>query len=186
MTRWMLRTLGSCALCAALLTPPLTGVATAQAPAAVSSHDVLFVMDAAMSNLAEIQLAQLALEQSTDEDVRAFAQDMVTDHSSSLADLVTRAQAAGIAMPDNLTNGIPTLPPNDTADRSGGAFDVTYMKGQVLAHQRTIALYAAEAKNGGDADLQAYATQTLPTLMEHLQEAKQALRRVKKGSSQNQ
>jgi putative membrane protein len=51
---------------------------------------------------------------------------------------------------------------------SGAAFDSAYLKGQVVAHKRTIALFKKEAASGHDKSFVSFAKSTLPTLDMHL------------------
>jgi putative membrane protein len=51
---------------------------------------------------------------------------------------------------------------------TGDTFDKSYIKAQVQAHQNTIALFRKEIASGHDADAQAFAKATLPTLRSHL------------------
>jgi putative membrane protein len=153
----------------------------AQPQASVSSADVLFVLDAALSNVMEIQHAQLALQHARNERVRQFAQAMIADRSMALADLISRAEAKGIALPDNLTADLPALPANDV--QTSESFDALYMKGQVLAHIRSLNLYRDEARKGTDADIRAYAAATAPEIARNLREARRLLRRVSRAAN---
>jgi putative membrane protein len=55
---------------------------------------------------------------------------------------------------------------------SGAEFDREYMKHQVADHDKAVALFERQAKNGKDAELKAFAERTLPTLKEHQQMAR--------------
>jgi putative membrane protein len=61
---------------------------------------------------------------------------------------------------------------------SGADFDREYMKQQVADHDKTVALFEKQSKNGKDAELKAFADRTLPTLREHQQMAKDINSRV--------
>jgi putative membrane protein len=153
----------------------------AQQAAALNSVDVLFVNDAAMSNVAEIMLAQIALQEATDSDVRAFAQQMITEHTAALTTLVQLATAKGITLPTGFSSLTPgSFPSSLTHDER--QFDITYMSGQVLAHERSIDLFEKEAARGSDPDLRAYAQNNLPDLQEHLRLATKTLRRAKRNN----
>jgi putative membrane protein len=56
--------------------------------------------------------------------------------------------------------------------RSAKSFDQAYANNQVKAHEATIEIFEDEIKNGEDAELKAFATETLPKLKAHLVEAK--------------
>ncbi len=52
------------------------------------------------------------------------------------------------------------------------AFDRKFVHDMVAGHEKAIAEYQREAKDGQNADVKAYATQALPTLQKHLQTAR--------------
>ena len=171
-------------IAAAALGSPLAAVAqtTTQAPAAtgeaagakhtVSAADTRFVKTASEGGLAEVQLSQLALKQSQNDDVRNFAQKMVDDHTKA------NDQLKEIASKDNLE--IPaSLDPKHQAriDKmsklSGPEFDKAYIKDQLKDHEQDVSEFQKEAQNGTDPNVKQFAASTLPTLQEHLNMVKQ-------------
>jgi putative membrane protein len=78
------------------------------------------------------------------------------------------------------------------AKLSGPEFDREYMRHQVADHDKAVALFEKQAKNGKDSELKAFAERTLPTLKEHQQLARELNSKVggkmnssDKGSKQN-
>jgi putative membrane protein len=125
-----------------------------------------FMTKAAESGLAEVLTSQLATSKSTNEEVKAFAQRMVDDHTKANDEL------KGLAGNKNVT--LPTTPnakQRATHDRlntlSGADFDREYMREQVRMHNEAVALFEKETRNGRDQDVKAWAGKTLPTLREH-------------------
>jgi anaerobic selenocysteine-containing dehydrogenase len=53
-----------------------------------------------------------------------------------------------------------------------GGVDRAYMAGQLADHEQAVSLFTAEAKEGQDAELKAFAAKTLPALQGHLQLAR--------------
>jgi putative membrane protein len=53
----------------------------------------------------------------------------------------------------------------------GDAFDQDYIRGQITAHQETAQLVEYEIGSGQDWRLKAFASQTLPVVMQHLEMA---------------
>jgi len=51
----------------------------------------------------------------------------------------------------------------------GDAFDKAYSKMMVSDHKKDIAEFKHEASSGADPQVKSFASQTLPTLQEHLQ-----------------
>jgi putative membrane protein len=64
-------------------------------------------------------------------------------------------------------------PPSGTASSD---FDAGWTAEMIAGHERSAALYRAQAQNGEDKDLRNYARETLPTIERHLAE----LRRLQK------
>ena len=71
------------------------GLAFAQA---MSAQD--FVNEAASGGMFEVQSSQLALERGQGDEVKAFAQMMITDHTANNEELKAAAEAAGVTVPD--------------------------------------------------------------------------------------
>ena len=143
--------------------------AAAAAPAAAMSAQE-FVNNAASGGLFEVQSSQLALERSQNQAVQEFAQMMITDHTAVNEELAALAQAKGLTVPGEIM-GPPAQHMAAVQAAEGDNFDSTYMQHQLQAHQETIMMFQAEAQNGSDPDLRAFAEKTLPALNAHLQHA---------------
>jgi len=66
--------------------------------------------------------------------------------------------------------------------RSAKSFDQAYANNQVKAHEATIEIFEDEIKNGNDEQLKTFATETLPKLKAHLEQAK-ALAKAHRGDA---
>jgi len=157
---------------AAGLGPSATGALPHAGPANLASADQAFVLKAAQGGIAEIQLAQLAQQRAESDAVKQFAQKMIDDHTTNNAQLVKLATAEGVSPPSEtsvqqqkMSQHLETL--------SGAKFDHAYMRGQIHAHMMMLKLFQAEAGGGQDAQLKAFAAQTVPTIQEHLSMAQQ-------------
>lgn len=136
-----------------------------------------FVREAAMGNMHEIALGELALERSTNEQVRAFATRMIQDHTLLQNNLSTTARAQSIGMPMGMTALHQDVTQN-LSGLEGARFDRAYMEQMVADHERTIALHERQARNDGNPAMAAAAEQALPVLRDHLREAQQILSRM--------
>lgn len=130
-----------------------------------------FVDEVSAKSIAEVESAKLALTKSTSTDVQAFAQKMITDHSSSNMELASIASRKNLEVADEaeLTNKAKKFV---LEQRDGQSFDEAYAKNQVEAHEDTIELFQRAAVSD-DADIAAFAKQTLPKLQHHLKMAKE-------------
>ncbi|MFL6447248.1 MAG: DUF4142 domain-containing protein [Bryobacteraceae bacterium] len=140
--------------------------------AASGTSDQNFVEFAAQTDMTEAHLGQMAAEQATGQNVKDFAQMLVTDHTNDYKQLATVAGKANIDVPKGLDAAHnKMIAPFEKS--KGAAFDHRYAHEMVLGHEKAIAQYKQESEKGTNADLKAYATQALPTLEKHLQAAKE-------------
>ena len=143
----------------------------------MTNEDKEFVTMAGMGGLAEMQMANLALQKASSADVKAFAQRMITDHSKSNAEIAEFATTKGLALATEL-GGEPRAAFEHLSALSGAAFDKAYMQHMVEDHETDVAEFDKASTSASDADLKAWAGRTLPTLKEHLELAKQTARKV--------
>jgi putative membrane protein len=149
-----------------------TGATGEQAGMAnMSSQDHDFLMDAAMGGLMEVELGKVAAQQGSSEGVKQFGQRMVDDHSKANTELMTLASGKGITLPTEL-DAKHREEVTKLSAMSGAEFDRAYMNMMVSDHNKDVAAFEKESTKGGDPDLKAFATKTLPTLKEHQQLAK--------------
>jgi putative membrane protein len=162
---------------AGLVLMPIAAPAQTQ-PTSPNSVDRQFVQQAALANEQEIKDAQ-AEQNSPNPNIRLFAQTMLRDHGKSLSQLAADANELSLAYPRSglvaTTQGQPSKSTGQNAMASALP-PQQYMQQQVQAHQKTIALYENEMKNGGSEMLRTYAGATLPVLKNHLAMAQQFLR----------
>lgn len=167
MTRFPLRLAARVAVVSSLL-----AVSSAWAADKLAAADAAMLKDIAQANIAEIETGKMALEKSSDAEVRKFAQMMVDDHSKGLADVKTLATAKGAELPDS-----PDVKHKTTALEfkalSGGMFDSRYVKqAGVGDHEATEKLLKKTQSQAKDADLKALAGKMLPVVQTHLQHAR--------------
>lgn len=134
--------------------------------------DSVFVRGAATSGANEIQAGRVAQQKATDPAVRAYAAQMVEDHTTANTQLKAILSTKGVSVaeaPD--AEHVAALA--KLSAMSGAAFDRAYMQQMVVDHQMTVALFDAETRNGTDRDIRSFAGTTLPILQHHLQMAQQ-------------
>jgi putative membrane protein len=166
---------GGLAACASSDTATMAAADTGMAidaAAAAPASPMAYVAAAGASDMFEIQSSQVALQKSTNPDVKAFAQMMVDHHTKTTADLMAAAKQAGLNPPP------PALPADKARmiaalqSASPGAFNEMYMKGQVAGHEEALAIHTGYADKGDSAPLKAAAAKTAPIVSSHLERAR--------------
>lgn len=177
-----LRTMQSFVLSLGLLLPIGTALAaeTKTSNNKLSGADSDFVKEAAQGGTMEVQLGKLAQEKAADEKVKQFGKRMEQDHSKANEELKKITSDKGIQLSTDLDKKHKTKIDKLTK-LSGADFDKQYMDAMVSDHKEDIKKFQRVADKGKDADLKQFASQTLPTLKEHLQLAESTAQQVKSG-----
>ncbi len=137
----------------------------------MSASDTEFANMAAMGGEAEIKMAEVAMQKSSNKMVKKYASKMMKDHMKAGKNLDK------VAMKKNMTL---SKTPNEEQmqmmtqlqQASGADFDKMYIEmAGVQAHQKMETLFQGEVSGGSDADLKAFAAKTLPTVQMHLKMA---------------
>jgi len=145
---------------------------------ALSSSGRTFVEKAAAENAAEVKLGKLAKDKASHDDVKKFAERMVEDHQKANdrlkdVDIVPQDVFASAAQPKPEHQEV-----HDRLSKlSGDEFDREYMQHMVKDHEKAVKLFSKQADETSDRELSQFARRTLPTLENHLEEAK----RIHKG-----
>jgi putative membrane protein len=143
--------------------------------------DQEFLKQAMAAGNAEVQFGQLAEKRASNEKVREFAKEMVTDHKDANKKLAEHAKNLKIAV---VVGGL-TLDKDrreiykQLSKLEGKEFDQEYIKQMVKDHEEAIKLFEKQAKSGTDPDLKKYASDTLPTLKKHLEHARKVAAELK-------
>ena len=147
-------------------------VHTLQAQADLPRAERKFLEAAAQHSMAEIQAGRLAGRKATNPQAKQLGQQVAEDQEKSYAEVVQLAKAKSI--------GLPMQPDKDEAGRtakleklSGPEFDRKFVDTVVRDHEDEVKAFQKMAKNARDPDVRAYAGKTLPTLVGHLQMARQ-------------
>ncbi|HEY5047887.1 MAG TPA: DUF4142 domain-containing protein [Rhizomicrobium sp.] len=168
-----------------------TGVATSLAVGCLASaafaspNATDFRHQAMASDAFEIASSKIALGQSTNPQIDAFAKMMIHDHSlttkhllmgSGMTQADIDAKLAAGADGKHAANDLVDQSHADMLDKLGSEkgkdFDSDYMSDQVSGHKDAVSLFEDYAKNGDDRSLKSWARKTLPKLKMHLARAK--------------
>ena len=141
----------------------------------VSATD--YVKLAADSDMYEIQSSRLALTKSKRDDVKAFAQQMITDHTGTTKSLMAalKNNDRTIARPSTQLSSANAAKLALLKKAPKATFDDMYLQQQAQAHQAAWALHKGYATDGTDPALKQVASTAVPVIERHLQHAKQML-----------
>jgi putative membrane protein len=137
-----------------------------------------FLKHADEIDMAEVKLGKLAQQDASSAAIKHFGERMVTDHSKMNKGLREIAQKKGITLPEKLDQKHQELC-DQLSKMKGADFDRAYSKDMVSGHEKAVERFEAEAKNGQDPEVKAWAEKWLPTLREHLKLARDAVKDVR-------
>jgi putative membrane protein len=100
----------------------------------VKAADKTFVNDMIIANMGEVELGKLAVERSSNAEVKKFGQMMIDDHTKAGDKLKAVASAHNIPIPTDLDSKHRDLR-DRLAKLNGSAFDHEYMEAMVDGHK---------------------------------------------------
>jgi putative membrane protein len=132
----------------------------------ISRKDRMFMEKAAAGGMEEVDLGNAVKDKASDQQVKDFANKMVTDHTKANDELQALMTQKGLSAP----TAIPAK--NKAKDdklkaKSGADLDKAYMADMVKDHDKDVKEFQNEATNGNDPDVKAWAAKTVTTLQEH-------------------
>jgi putative membrane protein len=143
----------------------------ASAPAsAIDANDRDFARRAAIADMAEIELANLAKQKAKTDAVREYAEHLLTDHQQSSEKLKALAAQKNIALPKDL-DSVHKAKRDKLAALDGPEFEKAYIDGMIKDHRRVLQEFQTEAKKTKDAEFKAFASEIEPKLRQHLDHA---------------
>ncbi len=134
-----------------------------------SPSDLQFVKKALQGGMAEVQLGQLALQKSSNDQVKQFAQRMIDDHTKMINDMKPIASQLGIKIP----NGPDKKDKAEIAKLSalsGSDFDQAYVKDMVKDHKMDDSDFKSEISSGQSQMVKDAASKGDPIIESHLQQ----------------
>ncbi|MDW6026623.1 DUF4142 domain-containing protein [Mesorhizobium sp. BAC0120] len=131
--------------------------------AADSAQD--FVDKAASGGIFEVDSSKIAQDKARDQSVKDFAQKMIDDHGKANAKLKTIAGEEKLKVPTELDAKHKS--DLDALRSAKDPVDNEYVQMQRDAHTDAVKLFESYAKDGDNAQLKAFAQETVPTLKMH-------------------
>jgi putative membrane protein len=130
-----------------------------------------FVKMVSSSNKFEIDSSKLAVDKAASAEVKAFAEQMIADHTKAgeefMATLKKEGQQPAAELTPKHSDQLKQL--EGTGDQD---FDATYVSLQEAAHVEAVDLFRTYSEKPDDPALGEFAKKTLPTLEMHLEHVK--------------
>jgi putative membrane protein len=136
----------------------------------VSAKDKSFMEEAAKGGMMEVEMGQMATKQGKSADVKKIGKRMVSDHTKANNELMALAKKKGV----DLSKEKPKMDKMDDAN-----FDKEYINAMVKDHEKDLAAFQEEAKDGSDPDVKAFAAKTSEVIKKHLAMVKAAQEKMK-------
>lgn len=133
--------------------------------------DQQFVDFAAQTDMMEANVGQLAQNQASSQQVKDYANTLVTDHTTDYGQLSQAAKQANLTVPNALDKEHDTMIA-PMQKLKAAAFDHKYAQEMVAGHTKAIEIYQKEATSAQNDAIKSYASNALPVLQKHLSGAK--------------
>lgn len=142
------------------------GAQASGSSASVPGADKKFAMMAAESDLAELQVSNLALQKSSNDDVKKMAQKLIDDHTKTSDAMKQIASQKGMTLPTE-PNAKHKALATKLQGESGDQFDKDYVAANSMDHHKVVSAFEKEASSGKDPEIKGFASQFLPAIQEH-------------------
>jgi putative membrane protein len=130
--------------------------------------DADFVANTVAANYGEIKFAQLANQRSADPELKKIATMLVTEHTKTLDELKSLAQAKAITVPVEEDDEA-RRKTERFSDEAGKDFDKKWCKEMIDRHEESINKFEKRLDKTEDPELKAWINKTLPHLRMHLE-----------------
>jgi len=169
--------------CVAVLLVGVSARADNTAGKVGATDERMFLQSASNGGLAEVELGKLAEQRGSNAAVKGFGARMVKDHGAANKELQTLAARKGVSFPARIDRKDEDLRER-LSKLSGEAFDRAYIDAMMTDHQHDVAAFREASESASDADIREFAGRALPTLMEHLDEARRIQTAIEGGGAQ--
>ena len=167
---------------AGVLALPVSATLAQDAPKAaaesvVQQQDQQFATKAAADNMAELELARVAQQRASGDEVKDYAATLLEDHQKAGEELKKISEEQKLTLPSE-------LPPEaekakeELSALSGDAFDRAYVEQMITDHEKAVQLFEEEAAKGQNEALKQFASSKVQTLRMHLDRARQLEREM--------
>lgn len=125
-----------------------------------------FIIQATAGGLKETESGTLAVSKAQSKSVKSFGAKMIADHTKANNQLAAIVKSKGyqVSPPSDSDTDPGAMLKNST----GAEFDKNYVSMMVMDHKKTVQLFQDASTNVPDAEVKAFAAQTLPIVKQHL------------------
>lgn len=136
-----------------------------------------FLAQAIQDSMAEIEQCELALEKTSNDEIKIFAQQMIDGHSQIGREIEQLCAKKNIDLPQDV-NAEQSSTMQELSELSGQDFDKKFMEHNVNNHEKDIKIFTHYAEQETDADVRALADKGAKMLSQHLDMAKQINQKI--------
>jgi len=150
------------------------GTGAMETAAAPMSDNTIFATIAS-ANEAEIEAGKIAQGKATNASVRAFANDMVREHTAlqqQAQQLATKLELAPQPLANDSIAARSNTHQTALSSASGAAFDRQYMEFQVADHESTLAMLRQAERAAANPELKSFIRGAIPNVEQHLTRAR--------------
>ena len=142
------------------------------APKAQRSHTGgnEFVIEAMQNAMAEIQICEMAIEKSQNEDAKKFAQAMIDEHGRLGRELEQMAEKKKLDVPDKIRPE-QKMTADELGSLSGRDFEQRWIQYNIDVHERDTKVFSHYAAEEQDPDIREMAKQGADRMRKHLKMA---------------
>ncbi len=138
---------------------------------AVTEDDSKFLVFAADAGMTEVQAAELAKTQAISAKTKAFADEMIKDHTAAANEVKSLAANKNVTLPAAISDDHQKAI-KDITRKKGSDFEKAYVDMMVDDHQKVVDKFKDASDKCKDPDVKALAAKLLPALQGHLDHAK--------------
>jgi putative membrane protein len=130
-------------------------------------YDAEFLANAASGGMLEVEMGKAVAARAVTPDAKKFAEQMVSDHTKSNAELMALATKKNVTLPTALSDKHKDVL-KDVTEEKGVKMDQEYMKEMLKDHQEDVKEFTDASIKASDPDIKAFAAKNVPVLQMHL------------------
>ena len=130
-------------------------------------YDSEFLANAASGGMLEVEMGKAVAARAVTPDAKKFAEQMVSDHTKSNAELMALATKKGVTLPTALSDKHKDVL-KDVTEEKGVKMDQEYMKEMLKDHEEDVKEFTDASIKASDPEIKAFATKNVPVLKMHL------------------